>query len=96
MTPKKTPRHKTQLKTQDLNQKTPRHKKKTPRFGCGFQNLLCLYTLVTGGIGIPTGIFRDPGPEIPVFWVSRRETRVTLIPGKCPDLKISARFLPGF
>jgi hypothetical protein len=46
---------------------------------------------VPGGIGIPTGIFRDPGPEIPVFWVSRDNPDAGIIPVKNPVIPIPAR-----
>jgi hypothetical protein len=44
------------------------------------------YKVVIGGTGIPTGIFRDPGPEIPVFWVSRDKSRKK---SRYPDLPYS-------
>jgi hypothetical protein len=50
-----------------------------------------MYSVVIGGIGIPTGIFRDPGPEIPVFWVSRDNPDAGIIPEKNPVNPIPAR-----
>jgi hypothetical protein len=41
-----------------------------------------LLQLVIGGTGIPTGIFRDPGTEIPGFWVYRYKYRAGINTGK--------------
>jgi hypothetical protein len=42
---------------------------------------------VPGGTGPPTGTFRAPGPESPVFWVYRDGIN----PGKIPVIPVPAR-----